>query len=110
MYKALRETSGKGLDESYYFVYSDNIYAYSSLNDTMYSYDGTKMEAQITSECLTLFLRKMRDALEVADDHSTVEMTEEQYDALIAYVPPPLDQIFVLPSQYNGCLIDEDQF
>lgn len=28
-----------------YFVYSDNVYAYEALTDTLHSLDGTKMEA-----------------------------------------------------------------
>lgn len=40
-----------------YFVYSDNVYAYEAANDTLHSLDGTKMEAQVTSEDLNALLR-----------------------------------------------------
>jgi hypothetical protein len=35
----------KGSDIELFFVYSDNIYAYHGLSNTIYSFDGTKMES-----------------------------------------------------------------
>lgn len=64
-----------------WFVYSDNVYA--KTQDTMYAFDGTKMESQVTSSVLEAVFHNILSGFKEHDE--TQDFTIED-DVAIDYL------------------------